>query len=59
MPTYQHRRVTEDEHIATLTLNRSDVNNSLVLQTLAELRTITADFSARYLGCPGSCASGS
>jgi enoyl-CoA hydratase/carnithine racemase len=46
MPTYQHWRVTEDDHIATLTLNRPEANNSLVPETLAELRAITADLRA-------------
>jgi enoyl-CoA hydratase/carnithine racemase len=46
MSTYQHWRVTGDDHITTLTLNRPEANNSLLLETLAELRIVTADLSA-------------
>ena len=46
MSTYQHWLVTAEENIVTLTLNRPEANNSLLLETLAELRTITKDLSA-------------
>lgn len=46
MSTYQHWQITSNDNIATLTLNRPEANNSLLLETLAELRTITKDLSA-------------
>lgn len=46
MPAYQHWKVTTDDHIATLTLNRPKAKNSLLLETLTELRTVTGDLRA-------------
>jgi enoyl-CoA hydratase/carnithine racemase len=46
MSTYEHWRVTADGHITTLTLNRPESNNSLLPETLAELRAVTADLRA-------------
>jgi enoyl-CoA hydratase/carnithine racemase len=47
MPEYQHWLLTEEEHVATLTLNRPDAMNSLTSQTLYELRDITAYLRTR------------
>jgi enoyl-CoA hydratase len=47
MPEYQHWLLTEEAHIATLTLNRPDVMNSLIAETLYELRDVTAYLRAR------------
>jgi enoyl-CoA hydratase/carnithine racemase len=44
---YQHWLIAEDSHIATLTLHRPQANNSLTLETLSELRLITADLNER------------
>jgi enoyl-CoA hydratase/carnithine racemase len=46
MPDYQHWLLAEESHIATLTLNRPNANNSLTPETLSELRSITADLKA-------------
>jgi enoyl-CoA hydratase len=46
MPDYQHWLLAEESHIATLTLNRPNANNSLTPETLRELRSITADLKA-------------
>ena len=45
MSEYQHWLLTEEAHIATLTLNRPEAMNSLTAETLYELRDISA-----YLG---------
>ncbi len=42
MLEYQHWFLTEDAHIATLTLNRPEAMNSLTAETLYELRDISA-----------------
>ncbi len=47
MSNYQHWLITEDNHIATLTLNRPEVMNRLAAQTLFELRDITAHLRTR------------
>ena len=47
MPEYQHWLLTEEAHIATLTLNRPDVMNSLIAETLYELRDVTAYLRTR------------
>jgi len=47
MPEYQHWLLTEEAHIATLTLNRPDVLNSLIAATLYELRDVTAYLRTR------------
>ena len=47
MPEYQHWLLAEEAHIATLTLNRPETNNSLTPETLQELRAITAQLRAR------------
>jgi enoyl-CoA hydratase/carnithine racemase len=44
MSEYQHWLLTEEAHIATLTLNRPEAMNSLTAETLYELRDITARF---------------
>ena len=46
MSIYQHWQITSNDNITTLTLNRPEANNSLLLETLAELRTIMKDLSA-------------
>jgi len=45
MSGYQHWLLTEEAHIATLTLNRPDAGNNLTAETLYELHDMTA-----YLG---------
>lgn len=47
MSEYQHWLLSEEAHTATLTLNRPEVMNSLAVETLYELRDITAHLSAR------------
>ena len=47
MSEYQHWLLTEEAHIATLTLNRPDAMNSLTAETLYELRDITAYLRTR------------
>jgi enoyl-CoA hydratase/carnithine racemase len=47
MSEYQHWLLSEDDRIATLTLNRPAVNNSLDTETFFELREITAQLSMR------------
>jgi enoyl-CoA hydratase/carnithine racemase len=47
MPEYQHWLLTEEAHIATLTLNRPEAMNSLTAETLYELRDITAYLRTR------------
>ena len=47
MSHYQHWLIVEDSHIATLTLNRPQANNSLAPETLSELRLIAADLRVR------------
>jgi enoyl-CoA hydratase/carnithine racemase len=47
MSEYQNWLLSEDAHIATLTLNRPEVKNSLDAETLYELRDITAEISTR------------
>jgi enoyl-CoA hydratase/carnithine racemase len=42
MADYEHWQLTEEGHIATLTLDRPDADNSLTTETLYELRDITA-----------------
>jgi enoyl-CoA hydratase/carnithine racemase len=42
MSEYQNWLLTEEAHIATLTLNRPEAMNSLTAETLYELRDITA-----------------
>jgi enoyl-CoA hydratase/carnithine racemase len=42
MSEYRNWLLTEEAHIATLTLNRPDAVNSLTVETLFELRDITA-----------------
>jgi enoyl-CoA hydratase len=42
MPEYQNWLLSEDDHIATLTLNRPATHNNLTTATLAELRAATA-----------------
>ena len=42
MSTYQHWQLTSGNHIPTLTLNRPESNNSLLPETLSELRSIVA-----------------
>jgi enoyl-CoA hydratase/carnithine racemase len=46
MPRYQHWLVGTENQVTTLTLNRPEVNNSLTLETLAELRAVAADLAA-------------
>ena len=47
MSEYQHWLLSEEAHIVTLTLNRPEVINSLVPETLYELRDITAQLRTR------------
>ena len=47
MPEYQNWLLTEEAHVATLTLNRPDAMNSLTAETLFELRDITAYLRTR------------
>lgn len=47
MSGYQHWLLTERTHVATLTLNRPEAQNSLVPGTLYELRDITAYLRGR------------
>jgi enoyl-CoA hydratase/carnithine racemase len=47
MSEYQHWLLTEEAQIATLTLNRPDVMNSLTAETLYELRDVTAYLRTR------------
>ena len=47
MSEYQHWLLSEETHIVTLTLNRPEVMNSLVPETLYELRDITAQLRTR------------
>jgi enoyl-CoA hydratase/carnithine racemase len=44
---YQHWLLSQEAHIATLTLNRPQVMNSLTAQTLYELRDITTELQTR------------
>jgi enoyl-CoA hydratase len=46
MPQYENWLLSEDDHIATLTLNRPATNNNLSIATLAELRSATAWLAA-------------
>ena len=46
MTAYQNWLLAEDNHIATLTLNRPAENNSLTTDTLRELHAITAELGA-------------
>ena len=47
MSEVQHWLLTEEAHMATLTLNRPEVMNSLTAETLYELRDITAYLRTR------------
>ena len=47
MSGYQHWLLTEQAHIATLTLNRPEAQNSLTPGTLYELRDVTAYLRSR------------
>jgi enoyl-CoA hydratase/carnithine racemase len=47
MGTYEHWILTREGRIATLTLNRPEVRNSLTSQTLHELRDAIADLRSR------------
>ncbi len=47
MSEYRNWLLTEEAHIATLTLNRPDAMNSLTAETLFELRDITAYLRAK------------
>jgi enoyl-CoA hydratase/carnithine racemase len=47
MSEVQHWLLTEEAHIATLTLNRPEAMNSLTAETLYELRDITAYLRTR------------
>ena len=47
MAEYRNWLLTEEAHIATLTLNRPDAMNSLTSETLCELRDITAYLRTR------------
>jgi enoyl-CoA hydratase/carnithine racemase len=47
MPEYQHWLLTQEAHIATLTLNRPAAKNSLTAETLYELRDITTYLRSR------------
>jgi enoyl-CoA hydratase/carnithine racemase len=47
MSEYQHWLLSEEGHVATLTLNRPDAMNSLTSETLYELRDITAYLRTR------------
>jgi enoyl-CoA hydratase/carnithine racemase len=47
MPEVQHWLLTEEAHMATLTLNRPEAMNSLTAETLYELRDITAYLRTR------------
>jgi enoyl-CoA hydratase/carnithine racemase len=47
VPEYQNWLLTEEDFIATLTLNRPQANNSLTAETLCELRDISAYLSTR------------
>jgi len=47
MSEYQHWLLTEEAHIAILTLNRPEAMNSLTAETLYELRDITAYLRTR------------
>jgi len=47
MPEYQHWLLTEEGHVATLTLNRPGAMNSLTSQTFYELRDITSYLRTR------------
>ena len=47
MSEYQHWLLSEEGHVATLTLNRPDAMNSLTSETLYELRDITAYLHTR------------
>ena len=47
MAEYRNWLLTEEAHIATLTLNRPDDVNNLTAETLYELRAITAYLRTR------------
>ena len=47
MPEYRNWLLTEEAHIAALTLNRPDALNNLTAETLLELRDITAYLRTR------------
>ncbi len=47
MPAYQNWLLSDQERVATLTLNRPDAMNNLSLETLDELRDISAYLRAR------------
>jgi len=47
MSEYQHWLLSEEGHLATLTLNRPDAMNSLTPKTLYELRDVTAYLCTR------------
>ena len=47
MSEVQHWLLTEEAHMATLTLNRPEAMNSLTAETLYELRDITAYLRTR------------
>ena len=47
MSEYQHWLLTQEAHIATLTLNRPEAQNNLTPETLYELRGIAANLRSR------------
>ncbi|UCC62513.1 MAG: enoyl-CoA hydratase/isomerase family protein [Anaerolineae bacterium] len=47
MPEYQHWLLTQEGHVATLTLNRPQATNNLTAETLYELRDVTAYLRGR------------
>lgn len=47
MPEYQHWLLSQEGHVATLTLNRPEDSNSLTAETFYELRDITAFLRTR------------